>query len=96
MIDQETRRTILKLNKLKYGTRKIARTVKVSRTKVKEIIAANTDEVPPVNRESAVEKHRERIMAELAVCKGNQVTELASAGEFRSWKGGTGRRWDYG
>ena len=73
MIDQETRRTILKLHKLQYGTRKIARTVKVSRTKVKEIIAANTDEVPPVKREVAAEKHRARIVCELAACQGNQV-----------------------
>jgi transposase len=47
--------------------------VKVSRTKVKEIIAANTDEVPPVKRELAAAQHRARIVAELAACNGNQV-----------------------
>lgn len=83
MIDQETRRTILKLHKLQYGTRKIARTVEVSRTKVREIIAANTDEIPPVKRKLAAEEHRERIIQELAACKGNQIRvheELVSDG----------------
>ena len=73
MIDQETRRTILKLHKLQQGTRKIAKAVNVSRTKVREIIAANTDEVPPVKRKLAAEEHRERVVEELAACKGNQV-----------------------
>lgn len=83
MIDQETRRTILKLHKLQHGTRKIARAVNVSRTKVKEIIAANTDEVPPVKRKLAAEEYRERIVEELAACKGNQIRvheELVSDG----------------
>lgn len=47
--------------------------MKVSRTKVKEIVAANTDEVPPVKRELAAEEYRARIIYELAACKGNQV-----------------------
>ncbi len=71
MIDQETRQAVLKLKKLEYGTRRIARTLKISRWAVRQILATGTDEVPDIERDTTAAKHRDQIVREIALCKGN-------------------------
>jgi len=71
--DEETRRAILKLHDLGYGYRKIARTLRVSRWLVGEVVKNNTPEPPASSRLSKPEAHRDCIIKEIGLCKGNLV-----------------------
>jgi len=73
MKDAETRQAILKLHELGYGYRKIARTVRVSRWFVGEVVNSQSGEMPESNRGSKPEAHRDRIIEEIDLCKGNLV-----------------------
>ncbi|MBN2029611.1 transposase [bacterium] len=73
MKDVETRQAILKLNELGYGYRKIARTLRVSRWLVREVVNSQNGELPESKRASKPEIFRERIIEEIKSCQGNLV-----------------------
>ena len=50
MLDLDTRRAVLQLKALGHGVRAIARTLKISRHCVREVLAAGTAEVPSIER----------------------------------------------
>src|SRR2546422_545193 len=73
MIDQKTRTAILELHKKGRGFRTIARALKISRQKVKEVVMAGSDEVPFINRPVMADGFRDRILELYARCEGNLV-----------------------
>lgn len=73
MLERRLRATILELSKKGLGTRKIARTLDVSRTAVKEVIASKEETVPPLTRLRILQDHREEILELQERCKGNLV-----------------------
>ena len=73
MKDEKVRQLILKLHELGYGYRMIARTLRVSRWLVSEVVKANTPELPDSTRVSKLDMHRDRIIKEVGLCKGNLV-----------------------
>lgn len=82
MLDQGTRVAILALKARGLSHRQISRTLHVSRTAIRRVVASGSAEVPRLEREEKAEPHRERIVELLAECKGNLVRvheELAKA-----------------
>jgi hypothetical protein len=71
MLDQAKRSAILLLKDQGHAIRAIARILKVSRSKVRQILEAGSAEIPEFVRVSKVEAHREEIIAQLKDCKGN-------------------------
>lgn len=73
MLDEGTRRAILRLHEKGYGTRRIARTLSSSRGAVKEVLSGGVAEVPVVARAELCDPYRARILELWAPCKGNLV-----------------------
>ncbi|MBS1172334.1 MAG: hypothetical protein H6R12_1164 [Proteobacteria bacterium] len=73
MLDLDTRRAVLQLKALGHGVRAIARTLKIARHSVREILAAGTAEVPAIEREQICASHLDTLRALYADCKGNRV-----------------------
>jgi len=73
MLDQTTRSAVLRLKEAGHGTRAIARTLKISRGAVKEVLQAGTDEIPTISRAEKAEPHEEQIRDLYRRCKGNLV-----------------------
>lgn len=73
MLNQSTRTTILELHRKGVGKRTIARTLKVSRGVVREVIQSDTVTPPPFNRAERAEPHRREILELFDSCKGNLV-----------------------
>jgi transposase len=73
MKDEETRHAILKMHELGHGYRKIARTLRVSRWFVGEVIQNGSARIPDSMRRSKADGYRERILTELKECEGNLV-----------------------
>ena len=89
MLDQAKRSAILTFKEEGLPIRAIARILKVSRIKVRQILEAGNAEVPEFGRVSRVEAHREDILAQLKGCKGNllRVNEkLVDAGAEFSYQ----------
>jgi hypothetical protein len=88
MLNQSLREAILRLHEKGYGTRKIARSLSLSRGAVKEVLAAGTAAVPALKRAETAEPYREQIIELLARCKGNLVRvheEIVAAGAKLSY-----------
>ena len=93
MLDHETRTAILKLHATGFGTRKIARALKISRGAVKSVLESNSPEVPEIERGEKGEPYRTTIQDLLATCKGNLVRvheELLKQGAKLSYQALTG------
>ncbi len=73
MLDLDTRRAVLQLKTLGHGVRAIARTLKIARHSVREILAAGTAAVPAIEREQICASHLDTLRALYADCKGNRV-----------------------
>ncbi|MBX3273875.1 MAG: transposase [Sandaracinaceae bacterium] len=73
MLDEATRATILRLKKRGLGTRKIAKTLGVSRGAVLGVLADGRAEVPTLERAAKPDAYRDEILALYASCKGNLV-----------------------
>ncbi|HJL16605.1 MAG TPA: helix-turn-helix domain-containing protein [Sandaracinaceae bacterium LLY-WYZ-13_1] len=73
MLDEATRGAILRLKKKGLGTRKIARTLGVSRGAVRDVLADGRVEVSPVERPEKAAPYRDEILSLYASCKGNLV-----------------------
>src|SRR5579863_6216265 len=89
MLDQSTREAILRLHDKGYGTRRIARTLGISRGAVKEVLADGSAEVPSPPRVEKAEPYRQQILELLARCKGNLVRvheELVASGAAFSYQ----------
>ena len=88
MIDQSKRVAILQLASQKFGTRRIAKLLKVSRTAVKKVIASQQERAPPVERSSVLSPHAETICELTERCGGNLVRvheELITKGVLGSY-----------
>ena len=73
MLDQTTRQAILTLHERGRGKRAIAKVLGISRTTVRDVLAAQTATPPPFERADGAEPHRDQILALYADCKGNMV-----------------------
>ena len=88
MLKHTLRATILELSQKGLGTRRIARTLGVSRGAVKRVIASGTEAAPKLERPSPIEGHRAEILELSALCKGNLVRvheELQASGQKLSY-----------
>ena len=89
MLDQAQRTAILELHRNGQGNRTIARALGISRGAVRKVIASTTSTVPPLERASKVEPHREQILELHKSCNGNLVRvheELVVAGADLSYQ----------
>ena len=73
MLDEETRAAILKLRERGHGIRPIARTLRISRQSVRDVVEEGTVKVPATARAEAPDPFRDEILAQHASCKGNLV-----------------------
>ena len=73
MLNQSTRTTILELHRKGVGKRTIARTLKLSRGVVREVIRSDSSTPPAFNRAERAEPHRREILELFDSCKGNLV-----------------------
>lgn len=83
MLNQSTRTTILELHRKGVGKRTIAKTLKVSRGVIRQVIRSDTVTPPPFNRAERAEPFRREILELFDSCKGNLVRvheELAASG----------------
>lgn len=83
MLARRLRAAILELSKKGLGTRRIARTLKVSRGAVKAVIASGDEAVPALTRPLFLQDRREEILELQERCKGNLVRvheELTDSG----------------
>jgi transposase len=93
LLDQSIRTAILALHKKGLGIRNIARTMKLSRGAVRDVLRDGTAEVPRPPRAEKAEPHDADIRALYASCKGNLVRvheELAAVGAALSYQALTG------
>jgi len=73
MLDQALRTAILELHEKGHGIRPIARALGISRQTVRDVLASGSAQVPHLGRAEKAEPHREEILAQHALCKGNLV-----------------------
>ncbi len=73
MLDEDTRRAILRLTREGHGVRAIARALGVSRNSVRRVLARGSAAAPEIARLEALEPHRQRIEALVKRCEGNLV-----------------------
>ena len=72
MLKQHTRTAILELRRKGQGIRAIARALQVSRTAVKAVIAAGTDEAPRIERDEKADPWREQVLDLWVRCEGHR------------------------
>ena len=73
MLDQSVRTAILELRERGLSVRRIARTLKVSRGAVRDVIKSGSAEVPQLELAEKAEPYRQQTLELLANCKGNLV-----------------------
>jgi len=73
MLRRAERTAILELYRKGVGIRRIAKTMKVSRTTVKKVIRSGSAEVPPMDRAEKAAPHHQEIERLHKSCKGNVV-----------------------
>jgi transposase len=89
MLDEATRRAILRLFEAGNGVRAIARAMKISRGAVREVLASGSAQVPRLERTEKAEPYRDDILHLHAACKGNLVRvheELEAQGAALSYQ----------
>jgi transposase len=89
MLDEATRKAILRLREAGRGTRAIARALDISRGAVRDVLQAGTAEIPRLLRAEKAEPYRDQILELHASCKGNLVRvheELAASGAVLSYQ----------
>lgn len=93
MLDESLRTAILALHKKGHGIRAIARTMKLSRGAVRDVLHDGSAQVPRPSRAEKAESHEAQIRELYARCKGNLVRvheELTTAGATLSYQALTG------
>ncbi len=73
MLSKSERTAILELHRKGMGVRRIAKTLKISRTTVKKVIRSEDPDPPQILRLSKAEPHRQEILELYAECRGNLV-----------------------
>lgn len=73
MLSKSLRTAILELHRKGIGIRRIARTLKISRTSVKKVLLADNPNPPAIARPSKAKPHRQKILELYAECRGNLV-----------------------
>ncbi len=73
MLSKSLRTAILELHRQGVGLRRIARTLKISRTSVRKVILSDNPDPPQILRPSKIEPHRQEILELYAECRGNLV-----------------------
>jgi transposase len=73
MLDEDTRRAILRLSREGHRLRAIARTLRLSRNSVRRVLTSGSPEVPALERPEVLEPQRERIEQLHKLCEGNLV-----------------------
>jgi transposase len=73
VLDEQLRAAILTLHEAGHGKRAIMRALHISRGTVRKVIAANSTEVPALDRIEKAEPHHDEIVELVASCKGNLV-----------------------
>jgi len=73
MLSPSMRTAILELRRQGVGIRRIARTLKVSRTTVKKVIVSEDPDPPQILRASKADPFRQEILELYAECRGNLV-----------------------
>jgi hypothetical protein len=73
MLDQGIREAMLQLHRKGLGSRRIAKLLTCSRGAVRDVIARNNAEVPPMVRQEKAQAHRDDIRVLYDNCKGNLV-----------------------
>jgi transposase len=83
MLEQAVRHAILELQRRGHGVRAIARTLRVSRAAVREVLRRGTAEVPRLARPERALEHRDTIVQLLQQCEGSLMRvheELTASG----------------
>ena len=89
MLDEATRKSILRFSEEGRGTRAIARAMGISRGAVRDVLRVGTSSVPRLSRAEKAEPYRDDILALYAACKGNLVRvheELLAQGAAVSYQ----------
>jgi len=73
MLDLDTRRAVFQLTALGHGVRAIARTLRIARNSVREVLRGGTAEVPALARTQIGGPYLDALRALYAECKGNRV-----------------------
>jgi transposase len=76
MLSHIQRGAILELHTQKVSKREIARTLKISRQTVSEVLRSDSTEVPTLERAEICQPYRQQILELLPMCKGNLVRVL--------------------
>jgi len=93
VLDEHQRIAVLELAKKGFGSRRIARALKISRSAVRDIVGSGEAPPPKVARPEKAEIHRDEILELYARCKGNLVRvheELVKGGAKLSYQAVTG------
>src|SRR5215470_10520936 len=83
MLSQSQRTAILELHAQGIAKREIARVLNISRLSVRKVLRSQSSAVPLLHRPEKAEAYRDRILEQLALCKGNLVRvheELVAGG----------------
>jgi transposase len=89
MLSQEQRAAILELSRRRVSPRHIAKTLGISKTTVKKVIASGTTIPPPIVRQEKAAPYRQEILELHASCKGNLMRvheELLALGADLSYQ----------
>jgi transposase len=73
MLDHAIRAAILELKNRGCHIRQIARTLRVSRGAVRQVLSSGTPDVPRIERPRKADPYLDEILAQYASCKGNLV-----------------------
>lgn len=73
MLDKDTRAAILRLAQAGHGIKPIARTLKVSRQAVREVLRSRSSQVPVIRREQKAQQHLDTIRQLFTSCERNRV-----------------------
>jgi hypothetical protein len=93
MLDENLRIAVFELAKKGFGTRRIARALKISRTAVTDILASGDPKAPKIVRPEKAEPYRDQVVELYASCRGNLVRiheELVKTGAELSYQALTG------
>ena len=93
MLDEHLRNAVFELAKKGFGTRRIARALKVSRSAVSDILKSGEPSAPKILRPEKAEPYRDQILELYHSCQGNLVRvheELSKCGAELSYQALTG------
>lgn len=93
MLDERLRTAVFELARKAYGTRRIARALRISRCAVRDILNQGDPSAPSILRPEKAEPYRDQILELYPYCRGNLVRvheELLKSGARLSYQALTG------